>query len=320
MPDGNLDVLAEAFGVTAKVEAEPKKPTVEAVAVTPIDEEAPAPEVEETAETEDAVDETESGEENVADESEGETDEIHTVKVNGEELAVTTTELKAGYMKDADYRKKTEEVANVRKAVEADKERFDKGIKTLVEQLAIADQLIRESSLNLTDEQLDQLAVENPAEFVRMQRLMEKSEAKRHQIAEASRRAQEEYFSHQRTELQNRRKAELAELAKELPEFRKAETLERVTFYVKGEGYGFSDDVLNTITDRRFFKLADKARRYDALMAKGKDKQEKVAQKVLKPNASSLKQQDEKATDFQRKLAQVKKGNKDSLNDVMSYF
>jgi len=40
------------------------------------------------------------------------------VKVQGEELEVTLDELRNGYMRDADYRRKTQEIAAIRKAVE----------------------------------------------------------------------------------------------------------------------------------------------------------------------------------------------------------
>jgi hypothetical protein len=322
MPDGNLDPLAEAFSAyIPKAEGEPNTPTPEPEGEAP-ETEAPAPEADEavTETQEEGTDEeAEGAEEDVADESDEET-ETHTIKVNGEEIAVTLAELKAGYQKDADYRQKTAELATIRKDVEADKSRFDNGIKTLVQQLAVAENLIRESTLELTDDQLDKLAVENPAEYVRMKRLLEKSEQKRallsQQYAESQAVAEREY----KARVEKQRQQELAELGKELPEFRKPETMERLTQYLKGEAFAFTDEVLNSVTDRRFIKLAEKARRYDALIAKGRDKQEKVAPKVIKPTAAKPVQENDAAKDFQRNLSLAKKGDKNAAAALMAHL
>jgi len=52
------------------------------------------------------------------------------VKVNGEELEVSLDELLNGYSRTADYQKKTQSLAEQRKAVEAERVKIDEAAKT----------------------------------------------------------------------------------------------------------------------------------------------------------------------------------------------
>ena len=50
----------------------------------------------------------------------------YTVKANGKEIEVTLEDLKKGFMMESDYRHKTSEVANKRKALDSEFEEFSK--------------------------------------------------------------------------------------------------------------------------------------------------------------------------------------------------
>lgn len=305
MLNSNPDELAEAFAEYVPTEEEPKEPTPEVEEET-VEEEADPTELEdeesEDEEVEDVEDDTE------------EEDAPRTLEVNGE--LIPEDEVIAGYMKDADYRRKTAETATIRKEVEADRERYGKGIETLVAQLAVADQLIRESGLNLTDEQLDELAANNPAEFVRMQRLMNKQTEKANVLMQQWQQAEQARAEERKQAVEKHRKTEREALVQEYPEFRKDETWERLYGFL-GEKFNFSKEELDTITDRRFAVIAEKARRYENLMAKGKAKQVKAQGKVIKAGAAKPTQQADTQQSFQRGIAQVKKGNREALGDLL---
>ena len=91
-----------------------KEPQKEAAPVEPKEPEAKAndnQEVQQQTETQPEQEVTEqeaSEDENVIEEQET---DLHQVIVNGERIDVNLEELKAGYQKDADYRRKTEELA-----------------------------------------------------------------------------------------------------------------------------------------------------------------------------------------------------------------
>ena len=65
---------------------------------------------------------------------EQETD-LHQIIVNGEKIDVDLEELKAGYQKDADYRRKTEELAIERRQMQFDKDRLKNQYSTKMDDL-----------------------------------------------------------------------------------------------------------------------------------------------------------------------------------------
>ena len=65
----------------------------------------------------------EASQENASNEQET---NLHQVIVNGEKIDVDLEELKAGYQKDADYRRKTEEIALERIEINSEKDRLAK--------------------------------------------------------------------------------------------------------------------------------------------------------------------------------------------------
>jgi len=70
-----------------------------------------------------AVEEEASEDENAIEEQET---DLHQVIVNGEKIDVDLEELKAGYQKDADYRRKTEELAIEKRELKAEEDRLNK--------------------------------------------------------------------------------------------------------------------------------------------------------------------------------------------------
>ena len=59
--------------------------------------------------------------------------DLHQIIVNGEKIDVDLDELKAGYQKDADYRRKTEELAIEKRQLLSDKDRLTKDYSTNLE-------------------------------------------------------------------------------------------------------------------------------------------------------------------------------------------
>jgi hypothetical protein len=314
--------LAEAFGIKRNEEVELEKPTTEQDADDAVGGEANATEADAEAVDDDVDGEAEEAEEadDVEEDSDDKPEEYRTVKIDGEEVKVPISELEAGYMRDADYRRKTTEVSALKKEVAADGERLEKGLDALVKQLTIAEQLVRESTFNLTDEQLDKLAVENPAELVRLQRIEEKNRQKLMLLHDQLEQAKSLRQRETEALVEKHRKQERKKLEEKVPFYRKPDSWDKLVTYLKSETYGLDDEVINSVTDHRFAMLADKAMRYDALMAKGKDRKERVAAKVLKPSGARPSTGDSKGEVFQRGVSQVKKGNKDALTDLIGNF
>ncbi len=104
-------------------------------------------------------------------------DQLHKVKVAGQEFDVTLDELRNGYQRDADYRRKTEELSNDRKNFqsESEKQRLDysQKLNELNQSLSVAQQDLN-AEINSAD--LDKLYDEDPTEAARVERKLKKKQ------------------------------------------------------------------------------------------------------------------------------------------------
>jgi hypothetical protein len=222
-------------------------------------------------------------------------------------------------MKDADYRRKTAKLASEMKQVEEDSQRINTAMTALGEQLRVAEQLVVGAGLNYTDEQLDKLAEENPQEYLRITRVMQKSGDRVQAIREELARLDAQQKQLASEGFAKFRKAETARLYDAAPEFRKEETVERLNKWLK-DSYGFKDDEIQSVADHRFTLIAEKARKYDALKAKGasKAKQVKESPKVLRSAGAKPPSTDQdKRNAFQRDLDAARKGDIGSLERAL---
>ena len=98
--DGSIDSAAQAI-----LQADEKQ-----------DEDYESPRPNEPEQKDDGVD---AGVEDEVEEEDQTDTPLYTVKVDGKEVDVTLDELQSGYLKDSDYRKKTGEIAEQRRAMES---------------------------------------------------------------------------------------------------------------------------------------------------------------------------------------------------------
>lgn len=201
----------------------------------------------------------------------------HTVKIGGEELKVTLQELKDGYMKDADYRRKTSEVAETRKRAEALEGDYTNGLRTLEEQLTLVAGFVA-NQMTADEAEMDKLIAERPADALRLQRELSKKGTVLQQAHAQLQRIQQAKLDVQTKQTRETREQTLPALLEAFPDYRKSEAFDKLQTYLK-DSYGLTKDITDTIADQRFTLLAEKARRYDAIKAKAalKDKQVKKA-------------------------------------------
>ena len=110
----------------------------------------PQPEAEEVAEQEEA-----SEDENAIEEQET---DLHQVVINGERIDVDLEELKAGYQKDADYRRKTEEIAIEKRELKSEEDRLKNQYSTKMEDLnSLVVTLNAEINNDMNSKELDAL-------------------------------------------------------------------------------------------------------------------------------------------------------------------
>ena len=240
------------------------KPQEEATQVEPKEPEAKAEDTQEVQqqpeanqeEIQEAPVEEEAPVENDAIE-EQETD-THQVKVNGEIIEVDLEELKAGYQKDADYRRKTEELALDKREAKSEKDRLAKQYSTKLDDLnSLVLTLNAEINNDMSSKELDQLWEEDPTEAAKVDR---KIRRRRDTIAQAQRRLRD-HQTQQFNEVVNEEKKRIYTKYPELSDPVKGSNLQRnMSNYLLTKGFNQSE--VSAIYDSRQFDVIVDAMNY----------------------------------------------------------
>lgn len=229
----------------------------------PQEEEAVAEGEEAEAEAEDSeVEEQESQEEVVSE------DPLYSVKVDGEEVEVPLSELLKGYSRTSDYTKKTQALAEVRKATEQEVTAAQQAREEYSSRLQVLEQAINEFSP--PEPNWDYLRKNDPAEYaaalVEHQQRQQRLEAIRMEKSRLDQIAQQEQQSQMAAVLEKERAA-LHEAIPEWAEPERASSEKRaLAEYAKGLGY--SDQDLDQVYDHRIMLILRKAWQYDQMASK----------------------------------------------------
>ena len=212
------------------------------------------------------------------------------VKAAGEEREVTLDELIKSYQLGTDYTKKSQAVAEERKAVEAERQAIQEA-KALRDQYAqrleMMEQMLRPQD---ETENLAYLKETDPIGYsVKVAEMVERDKQLNAVRAERERIAQQQEQERQQN-LQKMVAEESQKLVAAVPEFAdptKGEAL-RKDIRSFGKSLGFSDQELASVYDSRAVLTLYKAMQYDKLMASKPEVTKKVAQapKVMKPGVA----------------------------------
>ena len=177
--------------------------------------------------------------------------DLHQIIVNGEKIDVDLDELKAGYQKDADYRRKTEELAIDKRQLVSDKDRLTKDYSTKMTDLNnLTATLNAEVNSELSSQELDKLFDEDPTEAAKLER---KIRRRRETIAQAQRKLR----SHQDDQFQEILREEQKKVALKHPDFGdpiKGSSLKtNMRNYLLGRN--FNDQEINQVYDSRMFDI-----------------------------------------------------------------
>ena len=124
-----------------------------------------------------------------------EQDSTYKVKVAGQEFDVTLDELKNGYSRDADYRRKTEELSYDKKQFmsESEKQRqnYSSKLNEANQLLSVAQQQLQ-TEINSAD--LEKLYEEDPTEAARVERRLKRKQDKLNQAVQKTQSEQQQQF------------------------------------------------------------------------------------------------------------------------------
>lgn len=243
------------------------------------------------------------------------------VKVDGQESEVTLDELVKGYQREADYTKKTQTLAEQRKAVEAERQAVEQAKQlrdTYAQRLQIIEQALRSQAQG---ENLDELKETDPIGYA--VKVAERAENEKKLMAVRSEQARiaQMQQAEQAQQLQSIVAKEAEKLAKVLPEYTDPQKGEVVRKSIRSyaESVGFTPDELSKVYDSRAVLTLYKAMQYDKLMANKGEVNKKVSQapKMLKPGVNKPRGSLE-AEQTKRMRQQFKKTG--SVNDAAKLF
>lgn len=192
---------------------------------------------------------------------------FYVVKAAGEEKEVPLSELIKGYQLGADYTKKTTEVAEQRKAVEAERQAIEEAKyarDSYAQRLQAIDNYL---TSQVPQEDLSSLKENDPIGYaVKVAELSEKKEQLLAIRAEQARIAQEQQSDYARA-MSERVAQEASKLAQVLPEFSDPAKGDNFRKEIRnyGKTLGFSDEELSSVIDSRHVVTLHKAMMYDKL-------------------------------------------------------
>ena len=240
---------------------------------------------------------------------------LHKVKVAGQEFEVTLDELRNGYSRDADYRRKTEELSNDRKNFhsQSEKQRQDYSQK-LNEMNQILSNAQQELNTEMNSADLEALYEEDPTEAARIEHRLRKKQEKLNMAMQKTQFEQKQQFD-------GYLQTEKTKLVNNIPDFAdpgKASTLKN-NMRSHLAKYGFNDSEIAQVYDHRILMLVNDAMKFGNLQ-KAKPN---IAKKISKPSrvfSSGIKQDknDVKSKAAREKFGRLRKTG--SLKDAQNVF
>lgn len=291
--------------------------------------EAEAPTLEAEAETEEAeeveyVEDDEEGEydtDEVEEEEEVEQPDVYTVKVDGEEYEVTQDELLNGYQRQQAYTKRSQELAEQRKAFEAEAAQVAQMRDAYAQQLEQLSQQLNQ--VNEQEPDWAALAKEYSAEdlIVYKAQLDQQKEYAKQVEAEKQVIAQQQ-AQEQQAQMQQHLASQREEMLNRIPQWRdediRTSEREQVIKYAQ-QSVGFSPQEIANASDARAIELLYKAWQWDNLQQK-KPAAKKKASKAPKMAKAGQPKTKAQVASRSRQRSLKRLNNERSVDAAVNYL
>lgn len=228
-------------------------------------------------------------------------------KVDGEEIEVDLDELINGYQRTADYTKKSQALAEQRKAIEAERQHLEQvkqERQAYAQKLQALDQFLTQQNKG---EDLEALKETDPIGYaVKVAERTEREKQLAVVRAEQARIAQQQQADQQQA-LQNHLKSEAEKLNASIPELatpKGDEIRKQIREYAKSVGW--SDQELASVYDHRAVVTLYRAMKFEQLQKSKPEIQKKVSQapKMLKSGTSAPPTQSQQDKQLAQRLRQ----------------
>ena len=303
--DGTIDAAQEA--ILGLLNSAEQSETEQATTTEELESTEETPDEESEAVSEDESEEVEEDEsdESESEESEAEEQElVYEVRVDGETRQVSLDELMNGYSRQSSFTKKSQQLAEDRKAMESLQQQYNTEVSQIQQERQQYTQYLQNV---IENSKLDEwgsidweaLKRDDPIEFVtkREEQRMAKDQVRQLQAEQSS--AQQKVHQGQQQQWADTVKTEHAALVDKLPDWGKPdaqrELAGKLRDYAKVQGY--QDEEIDTLVDHRSFIVLNKARMYDELQRSDvKSKKLKNKPKVIRGGKASSKNAEAKSS------------------------
>lgn len=265
----------------------------------------------ESEEGEESDDEVEASQDSDEEPDEDEPEEPVYTTPDGEE--VTLDELKRGWLRQADYTKKTQEVAQARQQVEQAVEALGQHNQVIAEHLSLALNVVEPQLAEYANTNWDELASNDPYEYAEHKAKYEQAQIRYQRLQQAAQQTVAQEQQRVATAKAQMTQMEQQKLQMALPDLADPKVGPKLARDIKDYALssGLSEKEASNITDHRLVVMLNKARMYDELnqssLTAAKKKLSKSPKKVARAGQPSSK-----AEQNSQKKAQVRSRLKQS--------
>ena len=254
--------------------------------------------------------EEEELQEDQVEEEEYEQPQLYTIKVDGEDTEVTLEELQNGYSRQRDYTRKTQELAEQRKAIEAQQ-------KEVSQKDEIYSQLLPKMEATLKGElgnepDWNALYEADPIAYVREKDIWNEKKQKLTAIQEEATRLQEESATKQRKELEEFVQYGNQQLLQLIPEWQDNEVASKEKMSIRNYGVnvlGYTPQEMDSVYDYRVLLGLRNAWMHDKTLkaTKVKPTEKKAVARTARPGTSNVPKTTTPVKKARQKLAKTGK-------------
>ena len=257
-----------------------------------------------------AAEEEDEPQEDQVEEEESEQPQLYTIKVDGEETQVTLEELQNGYSRQRDYTRKTQELAQQRKAIEAK-------YQEVSQKDAIYSQLLPKMEATLKGELENEpdwnaLYEADPIAYVREKDIWNEKKQKLQAVQAESQRLQQESAMAQQQKLQQFLQYGNQQLLEQIPEWQDNEVASKEKMAIRDYGVnvlGYTPQEMDSVYDYRvLLGLRNAWLQHKTQQAtKVKPTEKKAAARTARPGTSNVPKSTTPVKKARQKLAKTGK-------------
>ena len=246
-------------------------------------------------------------------------EEYHAVKLDGQDYEVTLPELKDGYLRQSDYTKKTQALADSRKQLEAAQEAAKQEQLRYQQNL---DRLVSEQQSQQPQEpDWDQLYEADPLEWMKQKEDVRSRKEKQAELQQEHMRMQQQQAQEQQAQMQEYITQQHQTLVETIPEWKDPEVMKQEKSQIRQyalKELGYSQEELANIFDHRAVLALRSGMKAAGLSGKGKVRLKPAKEAIRPATPGSAGNQPRKHTSVTK--AKMKLAKSGSMSDATEVF